>query len=175
MFVTPEQWRSCKRWRPILLFAALITGIPLGYLFVRRRTAPCVYFRSFVWTLARASVADRNYTSRAASLTIIARQLGGYDHTTVLNGICKFTNQRIRRMPRESLFTAARRAVRDFNIDMNKGGLMSVNTEKTMHDLSNWVEALTPQWIKDEAAFEAAEKAKAQAAAAEAQSPPVKE
>lgn len=36
----------------------------------------------------------------------------------------------------ETLFTAARRAIRDFDIDMGKGGgLMTIDTVKSMHIL----------------------------------------
>lgn len=40
----------------------------------------------------------------------------------------------------ETLFTAARRAVKFFNIDMNNGGLMTTDTEKAMHTLNLQVE-----------------------------------
>lgn len=33
---------------------------------------------------------------------------------------------------KEDLFTAARRALRDFSIDMDKGGLITPNTEQSM-------------------------------------------
>ena len=42
-------------------------------------------------------------------------------------------------MPAETLLTAARRAVRDFNIDLNKGGLISVDLQKTMDTLDKQV------------------------------------
>lgn len=42
-------------------------------------------------------------------------------------------------MSEETLFTAARRAVRDFNIDMNKGGIITVETQRTMETLSMMV------------------------------------
>lgn len=43
-------------------------------------------------------------------------------------------------MADETLFTAARRAVRNFNIDMNKGGLMTTDTEIAMQELQKQVE-----------------------------------
>lgn len=47
-------------------------------------------------------------------------------------------------MSEETLFTAARRAVRDFNIDMdNHGGLISVHTQQSMLTLSKKVEEET--------------------------------
>ena len=42
-------------------------------------------------------------------------------------------------MSEETPFTAARRAVRDFNIDMNKGGIITVETQRTMETLSMMV------------------------------------
>lgn len=45
-------------------------------------------------------------------------------------------------MSEETLFTAARRAVRDFNIDMNKGGIITVETQRTMEQLSRMVTAV---------------------------------
>lgn len=43
-------------------------------------------------------------------------------------------------MSAETLFTAARRAHRDFQIDMNKGGLMSVQTQQSMETLGKELE-----------------------------------
>ena len=42
-------------------------------------------------------------------------------------------------MPEETLITAARRAVRFFTIDMNKGGLITVDTEQAMDTLDKQV------------------------------------
>lgn len=42
-------------------------------------------------------------------------------------------------MPEETLFTAARRAVRDFDIDMNKGGLMTEATQQSFATLNKMV------------------------------------
>jgi len=39
----------------------------------------------------------------------------------------------------ETLLTAARRAVRFFNIDMNKGGIMTVETQQAMETLDRMV------------------------------------
>lgn len=47
-------------------------------------------------------------------------------------------------MSEENLFTAARRAVRDFNIDMNKGGIITVETQRSM-------EILNREYRKEEA------------------------
>lgn len=33
----------------------------------------------------------------------------------------------------ETLFTAARRLVRDLNIDLNHGGIVTVDTQKSLH------------------------------------------
>jgi hypothetical protein len=46
-------------------------------------------------------------------------------------------------MSEETLHTAARRAVRDFNIDMNKGGIITVHTQQSMETLSQQVEKET--------------------------------
>jgi len=43
-------------------------------------------------------------------------------------------------MPRETLRSAARRAVRYFNIDMNAGGLLTQDTELAMLTLAKLVE-----------------------------------
>lgn len=45
-------------------------------------------------------------------------------------------------MAEETIFTAARRAVRDFNIDMNKGGIITVETQRSMETLSRMVSAV---------------------------------
>lgn len=42
-------------------------------------------------------------------------------------------------MPDETLLTAARRVVRDFNIDMNKGGLITEDTQKSVETLDKMV------------------------------------
>lgn len=42
-------------------------------------------------------------------------------------------------MAEETLFTAARRALRDFNIDMNKGGIITVSTQQSMETLSRMI------------------------------------
>lgn len=46
-------------------------------------------------------------------------------------------------MPEETLFTAARRVVRDFNIDMNKGGIITVDTQKSVETLDKQVRLQT--------------------------------
>lgn len=56
-------------------------------------------------------------------------------------------------MSEETLFTAARRAVRDYNIDMHGGGLMSVRTQQSMEILKREVTSI-----------ESAEKARREAA-----------
>ena len=43
-------------------------------------------------------------------------------------------------MSEETLFTAARRALRFFRIDMEKGGLMTTETEHAMSTLERMVE-----------------------------------
>lgn len=43
----------------------------------------------------------------------------------------------------ETLFTAARRVVRFFNIDMNSGGLVTTPTEQAMETLNKMVVAET--------------------------------
>lgn len=43
-------------------------------------------------------------------------------------------------MPKETILTAARRAVRDFNIDMKKGGLVVEATEISHQKLATQVE-----------------------------------
>lgn len=43
-------------------------------------------------------------------------------------------------MAEETLLSAARRAVRDFNIDMNKGGIITVETQHSMHTLEQQIE-----------------------------------
>jgi hypothetical protein len=42
-------------------------------------------------------------------------------------------------MPAETLLTASRRAVRDFNICLNKGGLIDEGLQQTMHTLDKMV------------------------------------
>ena len=42
-------------------------------------------------------------------------------------------------MPAETLLTASRRAVRDFNICLNKGGLIDEDLQRTMHTLDKMV------------------------------------
>lgn len=42
-------------------------------------------------------------------------------------------------MSEETLFTAARRVVRNFNIDMNRGGLITVETESAVETLNKYV------------------------------------
>lgn len=42
-------------------------------------------------------------------------------------------------MSEETLFTAARRVVRYFNIDMNKGGIIAVSTQQAIETLSRMV------------------------------------
>jgi hypothetical protein len=42
-------------------------------------------------------------------------------------------------MAEETLLTAARRVVRYFNIDMNKGGIITVSTEQAMETLNMMV------------------------------------
>jgi hypothetical protein len=43
-------------------------------------------------------------------------------------------------MSEETLFTAARRAVNYFNIDMNKGGIITVLTQQAIETLAQQVE-----------------------------------
>ena len=38
-------------------------------------------------------------------------------------------------MPDETLFTAARRLCRDLNIDLGKGGIVTVDTQMSLHKL----------------------------------------
>lgn len=42
-------------------------------------------------------------------------------------------------MPDETLLTAARRVVRFFNIDMNKGGIITVETQQSIEMLDKMV------------------------------------
>jgi len=53
-------------------------------------------------------------------------------------------------MPEETLFTAARRVVRDFNIDMNKGGIITVDTQKSVETLDKQVRLQTEREKKEE-------------------------
>lgn len=46
-------------------------------------------------------------------------------------------------MAEETLLTAARRAVRFFNIDMNKGGIITVETQQAVETLDRMVHAET--------------------------------
>lgn len=62
-------------------------------------------------------------------------------------------------MSEETLLTAARRAVRFFNIDMNNGGLMMVETQQAMETLDKMVlkEAQRDKRLAEELAQRAAE------------------
>lgn len=62
-------------------------------------------------------------------------------------------------MAEETLLTASRRVVRDFNIDMNHGGLISVNTQQSIETLDKYVrlEAKAEAQIEAEAANAPAE------------------
>jgi len=52
-------------------------------------------------------------------------------------------------MSAETLFTAARRVVRFFNIDMNKGGLITVDTMHAVDTLDKMLRA-DPKWGRGE-------------------------
>lgn len=43
-------------------------------------------------------------------------------------------------MSKETLFTAARRALRDFSIDSQRGGIITERTEKSFHTLRREIE-----------------------------------
>jgi len=62
-------------------------------------------------------------------------------------------------MSAETLFTAARRVVRFFNIDMNKGGLMTTDTLHAVDTLDKMLRA-DPRWGKSEAETQIEEKSK---------------
>lgn len=53
-------------------------------------------------------------------------------------------------MAEETLLTAARRACRFYNIDMNKGGIITVETEQAMATLAKMVEKETNKPIESE-------------------------
>jgi hypothetical protein len=42
-------------------------------------------------------------------------------------------------MSEETLFTAARRLVRDLNIDLQKGGIVTVETQMSLHKLEQQI------------------------------------
>jgi hypothetical protein len=44
-------------------------------------------------------------------------------------------------MSEETLFTAARRLVRDLNIDLQKGGIVTVDTQMSLHKLERQIVA----------------------------------
>lgn len=47
----------------------------------------------------------------------------------------------------ETVFTAARRLVRDLNIDLNKGGIVTEDTQRSLHTLER---EIIKQQTKDE-------------------------
>jgi hypothetical protein len=51
-------------------------------------------------------------------------------------------------MAKESLFTAAQRFLRDFNIDMAHGGLIKPSTEHSAGILALEIEKARPAWLE---------------------------